>query len=574
MAEIGRITPNTRFVRTSRTGATLLSHALAIAWIVLVYLGLGVPPHLLETVSLGEGLTIYAPALEASLRWSFDHMPHIDYHTQTGIAFWLAQGIGVELAGLHPKSVLFANLLTAAVIALAAYFLIKPRLSALMIAVLMTGMASLTLSLRPFGADGGTIGGLGGPERTALALASTLFVTFFLEPRSERKPLEAALESIIVASLLVWLVFLDAYIATIVMVSGLAALAFPSASRGLILESMTFAALACVGLGFLFGFGLPYLADIQGAIAAAPLFQVEKMIDQIQANAIALAVVVGALLLSVLINLKNRQLRSDTIGVTIVLLFAAVLAVNRIDTPTLPLAVTILIVLAARSYLNLPRGDQKSVFRMLGKIIPAYLPALIAALALVTLQVQADITTLDRYVDIQRTQSGSVLCDAPEHPACDIRITAPQGATAITLPPPQIGAAGTDDGAANACGDDMFCLRRTAYAELIGLLNANMQDGDTPLLLSPTNPVPYLYGIAPPRSVYSDLTPGRTVSLKHHPSANSLFVDVSLLAVPKPRTNPNFEPALGQFYDGGMTRMFDVVAETGAWSLYRKKPVN
>ncbi len=581
MAEIGQITPSTDRANASKTDVPRLSDALTFAWVILVVVGLGAPPLLFGTVTLGDGWTIFAPAMEAGLRWSFDQLPHIDYHTQTGPAYWLAHGIGAEIVGLQPKSVLVTNLLSAVPILLTGLYLTRPRGSGLMSAVFLTGVALLLLSLRPFGEAGGTIGHIGGPDRTALAIAAILFVTFFLEPRTERRPLGAALESILVAALVVWLVFLDAYIAAIVVLSGIVALAFPSASRGAILEGMTFAALACVGLGFLYGVGLPYLSDIKAGVAAAPLFRVESFVEQIQANAIPLAVVIVALGLAVLINIKNQRFRSDTIGVTVVLVLAGMLAINRIDTGVMPFTFTILIVLAARSYLNLRKNSQKSVFRMLGKIVPAYLPALIAALIFVALQAQADIATLTRYVEIQRAPDSANLCEAVDVPICTLRMTGRDDMNGHLFPSPVMATGETAAGdpsptvsQAPVCAADADCPAQSAFAELVSQLNMVIQSEDRPMLLGVTNPLPYVYGVTPPRQTYSVLAPGRTISLKQHPSADWLFSDVSLLAAPKSATNPYYNVEILRLYEGGMTRMFDVVAETDMWTILRRKPIS
>ena len=221
---------------------------------------------------------------------------------------------------------------------------------------------SLILSLRPLDATAGLIGDVSGPERTGLGIIAILFVTFFLEPRSQRRPLGAALESLLVAGLLVWLVYLDPYFAALMHLSGGAAMAFPSASRGLILEATTFAAVACIGIGLLTGVGLPYLADVKAAVSAAPVVQAGKLVSGIfRASVIPLAVVIVALFLYVLLNRAERTGRTDAVAVTVVLVIASVVAMNRIQANALPLAFVILVVLAgARTSQGKGRATRRS----------------------------------------------------------------------------------------------------------------------------------------------------------------------------------------------------------------------
>lgn len=571
--------------RAFKVGLIQLSDALALAWIALVFMALAVPPLLVETVVLGEGWPAFSATLETSLRWQFGHVPHLDYHTPIGIAYWLGQGLAVEAIGLDPKSGLAANLITGAVIALAGLFLVRPRLTGLTTAVLMTGIVLLILSLRPLDAAGGVIGDISGSERTGLAIVAVLLVTFFLEPRNQRRPVGAALESLLVAGFLVWLVYLDAYFAALVLLCGAAAMAFPSASRGLILEAVAFAALACVGIGFLTGIGIPYLVDIKAAIAAAPVLQISKLISDIQANLIPLATVIAALGFYVLLNRTDRQARTDTVAVTVVLVFASVLVMNRIDAGTLPLIFVILVVLTARARFTAgaPQQSRQTIFSKLHKMLPAYVPALAAAIALVGWAGGADLLSLKKYLSVSRDDTASKLCEKAEIPACSIWLLSGDRVDTSLLPNPSVNAAGTavpaleeaqtiDDYIA-LCGDDAFCLRRSVYAELVGLLNQVMEEGDKPLLLGVANPLPYYYDIEPPRNVLAILAPGRTVSLKHHPSAGTLFSDASILVVPNSERNPDYRGALLRFYEGGMARMFEVVVETDAWSIHRKLAV-
>ena len=118
-----------------------------------------------------------------------------------------------------------------------------------------------------------------------------------------------------------------------------------------------------------------------------------------------------------------------------------------------------------------------------------------------------------------------------------------------------------------------FCVRSSVYTELFGLLNQVLTAGDKPLLLGVANPLPYYYGVEPPRNVLTRLEPGRTVSLKRHPSARAQFSNASILVVPNSEQNPDYEGALIRFYDGGIGRMYEVVIETDAWSIYRKTDV-
>ena len=148
MAENSQITQIATGKSMVRFDWLRLSDALAIAWVGLVFLVMAVPPLVSETVALGESWWSYSPALETSLRWQFGHLPHVDYHTATGIAYWLNQGIAVEVVGLGAKTGLVANLLAAALVALVGLFLVRPRMTALMTALLLTGALAMIVETR------------------------------------------------------------------------------------------------------------------------------------------------------------------------------------------------------------------------------------------------------------------------------------------------------------------------------------------------------------------------------------------------------------------------------------------
>lgn len=565
-----------------------LSDALAIAWTGLVVLVLAVPPLISETVALGDSWLSYSPALEASLRWQFGHLPHVDYHTPTGIAYWLNQGLAVEIVGLGAKTGLVANLLAAGPIALIGLFLVRPRMTALMTALLMTGVLALLLSLRPIGGGAGMLGDISAPERIGLAIFAVLLATFFLEPRTERRPMAAALESVVVAGLLVWLVYLDVYIAALAVVAGGMAMAFPSASRGLILEAMTFAGLATIGLGFLYANGVPYLADIKAATAAAPMPDMATLVQHLQTSLIPLGVVIGALALYVLLNRADKKMRTDTVAVTVALILISVLAMIRVDAGGLSLPFVILTVLAARAHRLRDREGDKTG-RFLGTLSTyrvAHIPASLAAILLVGVAVGSDLLTLKAFVGVPNDTPAIRVCDDDGQAACSIWLIGNETPGGPLLPSPTIGAS-NDPGAlaafvdnaqsvekhAATCAGNPTCLRRALHTELIGLLNLVIEPGDTPLLLGVTNPLPYYYGIEPPRAVLTRLAPGETVSLRHHPGAGRLFSDSSLLVIPKARGNPDFEPDLLRYYEGAIARMFVLAVETDAWSIYRKPTV-
>jgi hypothetical protein len=315
---------------------------------------------------------------------------------------------------------------------------------------------------------------------------------------------------------------------------------------------------------------------------------VGALVQHVQTSLIPLGVVIGALALYVVLNRADKKMRNDAVAVTVALILISVLAMIRVDAAGPSLAFVVVTVLAARAHRLRDREDDKTggFLGTLSTYRVAHVPASLAAIFLVSVAVGSDLLTLKTFVDVPSDTPAIRVCDDERQAACSIWLLGFEATSSPLLPSPTISGP-NDPGALAAfignaqsvekhtatCAGDPTCLRRALHTELIGLLNLVIEPGDTPLLLRVTNPLPYYYGIEQPRAVLTRLAPGQTVSLRHHPSAARLFSDSSLLVVPKASGNPDFKPDLLRYYEGAIARMFELVVETDAWSIYRKPTV-
>jgi len=108
--------------------------------------------------------------LDTAQRRQFAQSPHLDYRTPIGAAFWLVQGLGIEIIGLQAKSLFAANLLSARAIGLGGYALVRLRMSAIAVALLMVGTLLLLVSPRMIGGPIGEIAYLAPYNKAGLAV--------------------------------------------------------------------------------------------------------------------------------------------------------------------------------------------------------------------------------------------------------------------------------------------------------------------------------------------------------------------------------------------------------------------
>jgi len=542
---------------------------------------LAVVPFATELIVLNRATVDFTFPLDTSLRWAFGHWPHLDYQTPVGIAYWVNQGVAGEILDLSAKSIFLANIIAASLIAGAALVLLRRRLASSHAAILLTGLLALVLSPRGFGDPAGLISYLAPYNKTGLAALGLLFVAYFVEPRNKAGNKFSGAESLVAGLLLVWLIYLKLNFAVIAGAGAIAALYFAPANRGLVIGSLTLALLGAAGVAVGTGIGPAYLRDIQVVATVGNVFRPNKLVADLIGSVFALTVFLAAAVVYRLTSHAPPGVRQENVIVPLGLLTAGIVAMNQVHGNELPLTFVALVVLSERA-LREPISTKATGTR------PFSIPLIISGL-LVLLSVYQDLKTVNVYVSDQREGRAIRYCDSPGTPVCSISYAFFDTHALETLEPfadPALRSAPASKAAVEtfvaqaksvpqhlaACDGAPLCALWSVYGELYELLNLVVVPGDRPYLLGFMNPVPYYYGIEPPKHVPAWIDMGRTVSAATHPDADILFSDVALLVVPKTDLAQDYRPGLFPIYADEIAARFNTIAETESWSIWRKKP--
>ena len=546
----------------------------------------GLPPLLLDMVVIDRAIIDFPLILDTAQRWQFDHWPHLDYRTPIGAAFWLVQGLGVEIIGLHPKSLFAANLLSAGAIGLGGYALVRSRMSAVAAILLMVGTLLLVVSPRMIGGPIGEIAYLAPYNKTGLALLAVLITAFLVEPLEMPRRMVAGLQALVAAGLLTWLVYLKLNFAAIAVICGTAAFTFAPINRTLVALTFAVTAFAVVVIGAITGVGAAYVSDLQAIAAVNPLFRWQKLPLDLLASTRDLTAFFVACAAYLLWSRAALVTRVKTMAVAFGLLTAGILAMNQVHENALPLIFVAVLGLAARARRE-PLGDQPMPGRWRLGLAAFHIPLAAAGLLLIN-AVIADSMTMARYDDYQHDGHAKRFCADPAVPACAIAIGFFPTVEVADLPAmvaPNVHDESQDDAAiavvarnlasidedAAPCADDYRCVYWLLYRQLFVLLNATMTVDDRPLFLGFANILPFYYGVAPPRGVLAWFDIDRSLLADAYPDPDRLFADVTLLAIPNPAWPHVHEPGLEALYKTAIERLFVKIAETEAWSIWRKR---
>lgn len=537
-------------------------------------------PFATDLIVLNRATVDFSYPLDTALRWAFGHWPHRDYQTPVGIVYWLLQGLAGAVLDISAKAIFLANLIAAALIGLAGAVLVRHRLAPSHAAILMTGLPALVLSPRMFGDPAGLISYLAPYNKSGLAILGVLFTAQFLARRDGARPGLLGAEPLVAGLLIGWLIFLKLNFAALAVVGGIAALYFAPANRRSIIGSFLVAGIVTAIVAATTGIGGAYLGDIRTVSTAGDVFRTSKLAADIVGSLPTLALFAAALVAYRISSGSAAWPRSENLIVALGLCTACIAAMNQVHGHELPLVFVALIVLAERA-LRETSTNQDLAY--------ANAAPMLAALFLVLLPVAKDLGTIRLYVTEQTDGNAIRFCNAPEVPACTVsyaffdahalRTLAPfpKPALGIEHAPPEDIANYTRDAKniaahLNLCQENPLCALWSIYSELYGLLNLVMAQDDRAFLLGFMNPVPYYYGIEPPKDVPAWIDMGRTVSEDVHPDAAVMFSDVTLLIVPKTELAQDYRPGLFAIYEDDIRTRFAVVAETESWSIWRKRP--
>lgn len=537
-------------------------------------------PFATDLIVLNRATVDFSYPLDTALKWAFGHWPHRDYQTPVGIAYWLLQGLAGALLDLSAKAIFLANLIAAALIGLAGAVLVRRRLAPSHAAILMTGLLALVLSPRMFGDPAGLISYLAPYNKTGLAILGVLFTAQFVSRRDGARSGLLGVEPLVAGLLIAWLIFLKLNFAALAVVGGIAALYFAPENRRGIVGSFLVAGIVTALVAATTGIGGAYLADIRTVSTVGDVFRTGKLAADVVGSLLTLALFAAALVAYRISSRSAAWPRSENLIVAVGLFTACLAAMNQVHGHELPLVFVALIVLAERALREAPSDRDMTYVNA---------APMLAALFLVLLPVAKDLETMRLYVTEQTDGNAIRFCHAPEVPACTVsyaffdahalRTLAPFPKPALGIEPasPEDIANYTRDAKdiaahLNLCRENPLCALWSIYSELYGLLNLVMVQDDRAFMLGFMNPVPYYYGIEPPKDVPAWIDMGRTVSEDVHPDAAIMFSDVTLLIVPKTELAQDYRPGLFAIYEDDIRARFALVAETESWSIWRKRP--
>jgi hypothetical protein len=550
----GRARANARGLVTARFAGMTLA--------VPLLLGLSIPLLSSELVVLNTYVVDYALPLDTSLRWWHGQVPHLDYQTPIGAAYWLFQGLGVELTGLDAKSPLVANFLAAGLLGLSGVVLAWRRLSGGLAGLFLFAVLLLVITPRSTGDLPGQMSFLGAYNKWALGALAILLMTFFLEPRRPWRRAGQLAEALVVGLLLLWLVYLKVTLAAVAVAGAVVALHYAPANRRLTACGLALAVAGVVIVGLATGINGPYLGDLRAASGSVSLLRGAKLLEDLFAGIPELLVLSLGLVGYWRRSEARRQARLDNVTIALGLTLAAYMAMNQIHDHAWPLSFAVLILLAQRALAEAGEG---------------FMAPTIAAFVLVAYAVFADLSAVTVYVRSQAADTMVRYCDDPARPLCRIGVAAfdpwvqPRLApfpTAQDAPPE---AAETLAGMYHFCDSHEYCIWWQLNDQLYRRLGRHVEPGDRPLYLGFMNMLPYYYGLVPPRHVLAWMDVNRNLSFASHPDPQAMLSDVTLLVIPRLQRELGYYPDLETIYGEAIAAQFDEIERTEAWSIWRRR---
>ena len=310
------------------------------------------------------------------------------------------------------------------------------------------------------------------------------------------------------------------------------------------------------------------------------VFRPVKLTADVIGSSVAIIVFLAAVTAYRLSSHAETWDRLRNVVVAFGILAACLGAMNQVHGNALPLTFVALIILSERALREREVSGSAA--------LPAYSTPLLAATLLVLLTVYKDVRTVETYISDQGEDRAIPFCDSSEVPACAISYAFFDPHALQTLAPfpnPELRSTPADDAALQrltgqarsvsqhlaSCNGARLCALWSVYSELYELLNLVLVADDRPYLLGFMNPIPFYYGVEPPKHVPAWIDMGRTLSAAAHPEAGILFSDVTLLVVPKTDLAQDYRTGLLPIYADDIKQRFEVIAETESWSIWRRK---
>jgi len=575
-----------------RLGGRILHHAVNVPnarfsgfTLVVPFLALvAIPVIISDSVMLNAWIFDYSLPLDTSLRWLYGHIPHLDYQTPIGASYWLLQGVATDLfGGADARTPILANFIAVLLIIAGTIALTRSRLSGGIFGLLILAGALLVISPRSPGDIPGQISFLAAYNKAGLSILVILLVGMFVEPRQIRSKFGQILDASVIGLFLLWLVYLKVSFAGVAFVGCIAALHYAPRNRSAIVLGVALTALGIALIGWLSGINAAYLSDISDTAAAGGAVRFGKMLRDVVDSRLTIVVFLLCVALYWRMSAASPAVKRSNLVVSFGLFLAGIAAMNQVHDNYLALSFLALLVLAQRSI-----GEANSDG---GQVrYNSFVPPLIGAVALVTTATLSDAISSVHYHTESRkfgpAGHPSSICDQSEVPVCRIvyQVFDASGSDwVVPLPSPTFASPSNAEGRSargsdsqsisamlEACDASEDCLFWKIQEQLYLLLNQHIRPEDKPLFLGFSNILPYYYQVEPPKNVPAWMDFGRNISEESHPSPQTLFSDITLLAVPRVNFKTARMPGLNETYQDDIPAYFDLVAETDSWAIWRR----
>lgn len=555
--------------------ARFLGFTLILPFVALV----AIPIMAADLVVLNAWIYDYTLPLDTAWRWLHGQMPHVDYQTPIGVAYWLVQGWAAALlGGADARSPILANFIAVLPIILGAIVLLRARLSGGVFGLAMLACVLLVISPRSPGDVAGQISFLAAYNKVGMSALAVLLFAMFVEPRSLRTRTGQAIDATVIGLFLLWLIYLKVTFAAVALVGCVAALHYAPRNRPAVLFGSALAVCGVALVDWFSGINAAYFKDIGEAAAAGGALRLGKMIVDVDSSRLTIVVFIVAVALYWRLSQAEAAVKRANAVVAVGLFLAGVAAMNQVHDNYLALSFVALLVLGQRSLSESgPSGAAKDKLR-------CFAPPLLGAAFLIVTAMLSDAISSAHYYSAGRGlavgEHRSSVCDDPRAPVCRLVyqvIETTDAEWARPLPSPAL--AQTDASSEIESIGEMIaecdgredCLFWKVQAQLYDLLNRSATADDTLLFLGFSNILPYYYQTRPPKHVPAWLDMERNISVESHPAPAKIFSDVSLLIVPKVNFKVGRISGLNELYRDDIPDFFDILVETDSWQIWRKR---
>jgi hypothetical protein len=538
-------------------------------------------PVLISLTNPGIILDIYTHDLagftfDAMWRVTHGQIPHTDFHSPVGQAFyWPFMAVGL-FGPVTAKSVIAANALVALVAAAATGALLRNRASPLVLVAALLVVVGAAIAPRDIGHGPTIFSYLALYNRWGWALIAIVALAVFLPRRDEGADKRAVLradvtDGAILGMLGACLILLKVtYFAAALGLLGGAAL----------LRTLNFRTALIAGAAFLVTLGLvellfhdlaAYVEDLRMAAAAQSLDLVDRKKKLF--GHLAEGLVVGAGIAALLafarpprtmLGYLRESWRTLAIGALIVGAGVLIATQNFQPTESTLFAVAVLVVIQ-RALFSAPSSEARPA--------PVHAAFVAAALAVVSLFAPA--------IDIASVFTHRVMAESGA--AC--RLIALRKGSGEDLMFPTASFPETQRALTDKCGAYQSLGLGPLHEEYAADTAASLADGakllrkhvnsseESVLALDFANPFPMLIGAQSPKHALMWWDVGRSYSFKSHPRGADMLADTDVIIQPaKGRASFGYGDAMMIVYGDEIRRDFQIVEDSKYWRIWARQP--